>query len=262
MTTDEAGRLAGVGATAIKRWADSGLLPCVRTPGGHRRFRRRDVEQLAHRQQGGARAAELAPWTALLVSEGDARELEGRLLVERARQGSWVRVAQLLGEVLVDVGEQWAAGRLTVIQEHIASERLARALERIGESLPTPPGAPRCVLASAGGDDHTLGLSLVEICLREAGWSPLWLGNRTPVTEIVGRLRDGQIDMVALSASAASSDEGALAAQATALGVACRELGVTLALGGSGRWPDIPIYGARFRELDAFVGFAAGERRP
>ena len=51
----EVGRLAGVGPTAVKRWADQGLLPCVRTAGGHRRFRRDEVEKflLTTRGSGG-----------------------------------------------------------------------------------------------------------------------------------------------------------------------------------------------------------------
>lgn len=41
----------------IARWADDGTLPCHRTPGGHRRFRRADVLALRSRiyGEGGAR---------------------------------------------------------------------------------------------------------------------------------------------------------------------------------------------------------------
>jgi hypothetical protein len=41
------------------------------------------------------------------------------------------------------------------------------------------------VLVCASDDDHTLGLSLAELCLREVGIGPLWLGRRTPVAELV-----------------------------------------------------------------------------
>jgi photoactive yellow protein len=38
--------LLGVGTTSIKRWADDGTLPCVKTAGGHRRFLRSEVLRL------------------------------------------------------------------------------------------------------------------------------------------------------------------------------------------------------------------------
>ncbi|MEO1483980.1 MAG: helix-turn-helix domain-containing protein [Myxococcota bacterium] len=46
MTTQEAAKLLGVGPSSVKRWADDGRLPTIKTPGGHRRFRARDVESL------------------------------------------------------------------------------------------------------------------------------------------------------------------------------------------------------------------------
>ncbi len=49
ITTRAAASLLGVGTTSIKRWADEGTLPCVRTAGGHRRFRRVDVLSLIRR---------------------------------------------------------------------------------------------------------------------------------------------------------------------------------------------------------------------
>jgi len=38
--------MLGVGTTSIKRWSDEGKLPAFKTQGGHRRYRRRDVEGL------------------------------------------------------------------------------------------------------------------------------------------------------------------------------------------------------------------------
>ena len=38
LTTTSAARMAGVGVSSIKRWADDGKLRTVRTPGGHRRL--------------------------------------------------------------------------------------------------------------------------------------------------------------------------------------------------------------------------------
>lgn len=43
----QAAALAQVSPASLRRWADRGMLPHVRTLGGQRRFRRADVEALA-----------------------------------------------------------------------------------------------------------------------------------------------------------------------------------------------------------------------
>jgi len=43
LSLSEAGTLLGVHPTTLRRWADSGSIPCFRTPGGHRRFRASDL---------------------------------------------------------------------------------------------------------------------------------------------------------------------------------------------------------------------------
>lgn len=46
-------RLLGVNEATLRQWADSGQLRVFRTPGGHRRFLREDVEALAARGAAG-----------------------------------------------------------------------------------------------------------------------------------------------------------------------------------------------------------------
>ncbi len=42
----EVARVLHVSPKTISRWASQGLLPCVVTLGGHRRFRREDIERI------------------------------------------------------------------------------------------------------------------------------------------------------------------------------------------------------------------------
>jgi MerR family transcriptional regulator, light-induced transcriptional regulator len=254
LSTRQAASLLGVGASSVKRWADEGLLPCVKTIGGHRRFLRSAV--LALRQPGlvtteGGSASSAAAWVERLVSE-DVATIVDALDREWRRLGAWWLVAEELGEVIAELGRQWETGVLDVIQEHVASAHLARALARCGERIELPDGAPRALLMTAGGDDHTLGLALAEICLREAGWEGRWVGRRAPIDQAVTYIGAGNADLVAVSASVYSTDAASLAAQAERLGTACRARGAPLLLGGSGLWPDPPSYGLRirsFREL-------------
>jgi excisionase family DNA binding protein len=260
LTTQDFARLAGVGPTAVKRWTDAGLVACVRTAGGHRRFARSEVERFVGAQPAGDEPGGREPWAGALLEAGDPRGLEALLLSERARTGAWHRVAALAGKALVEVGRLWRTGAVTIFEEHQASERLSRALARIADGLPLDPGAPRALLTCAEGDDHTLGLSLTELVLREAGWVSIWAGRRTPLAEFGPALLRSRARLLAVSASEVSSDAAGLRAQAEAFGRAARSVGAALVLGGNGAWPDRPRTGTRFTDFEAFHRWAMTER--
>lgn len=258
LSTQDVARLAGVGATAVKRWSEAGLLRCVRTPGGHRRFPRAAVEGFL-RARGAEAPVDREPWVGALLEASDPHGLAALLLAERGRAGAWHRVAELAAQALARLGELWAAGAVSVLEEHLASERLVRALARIGEGIPLDPRAPRALLACADGDDHTLGLALVELVLREAGWATAWAGRRTPAPELRRGLERGA-RMLCVSASMASADAVGLRRQADELGRIARAAGAALALGGAGAWPARPRVGVRFSALEPFHRFAVAER--
>ncbi len=47
----EASRMLGVHFSTLRRWADAGKVPCIRTPGGQRRFAREEIERLISQPQ-------------------------------------------------------------------------------------------------------------------------------------------------------------------------------------------------------------------
>jgi excisionase family DNA binding protein len=52
-TAGQVAEVLHVSPKTVSRWAAEGLLPCLVTLGGHRRFRRQDVEEIARRMSGG-----------------------------------------------------------------------------------------------------------------------------------------------------------------------------------------------------------------
>ena len=263
LTTTEASGLAEVAPSTLKRWADQGLLPFTRTAGGHRRFERWAVERLVREQlQPAANDEPLAgAWVRCLV-DGQRHALDSRLLEARARLGAWSAVCDELGGALAELGHQWRAGRLTIADEHSATEGLLRALARFGDAMPRRPDGPRVLLACVGEDDHTLGLAMAELCLLELGWTPRWHGRRTPVGELVRLVRAGGVGLVALSASAASRDAAALKNVADEVGAACRSQRAGLLLGGQGHWPTPPSYGARLTAFSSLEANLTSEPLP
>jgi excisionase family DNA binding protein len=264
LTSAEVARLLGVTAATVKRWADAGLIACARTPGAHRRFDATAVAAFARTQRAPPpHPAVAAPpfaegWVDRLAAERDPIALQAQLLAERARLASWWRVAEVLGPVVHAIGQRWADGRLSVLEEHELSERLARTLARIAEAIPVAPGAPRVLLATAAGDDHTLGLALAELAIRERGWSTRWAGRLVPAAELAAAASRREADVLALSASVASAAP-ALEAEVALLAPACRAAGVGLVLGGAGPWPDPPPHGARLRTFGALGDYLGAE---
>jgi excisionase family DNA binding protein len=247
LSTREAAALVGVAPSSIKRLADQGVLTCVRTAGGHRRYARESVEALLRRHEG-ARQPFARGWIERLI-RAERFEVEAELLRLRAGLDSWAAVADALGPVLTELGLAWRRGDISIADEHRAAECFSRAVHRIGDSLPGTPAGPKALLACAEGDDHSLALSLAELCLREQSWTPVWLGQRSPAAELVRLIGQGYVSLVALSASAFSRRKRGLATLVSRVGSACRAVGATLVLGGNGQWPEAPEYGVRLRSF-------------
>lgn len=246
LSTGEIGRILGVSVATVRRWANAGLLPSQRTAGGHRRFSLAVAEQLA--QQGGGVDRGLDGWVRLLVTPGEALSVDAALLGERSRAGSWAGVADTIAGVLDELGQRWHGGEVTVTDEHVATSRLGRALARAADGLPIRPGAPRALLATVEDEAHTLGLALVELCVRERGWSVAWIGRDTPTEHLVRRVSIGGADALMVSASVARQAPE-LEVAARALAEVCAAQRVELVVGGRGPWPERLEHGAVVRTL-------------
>ena len=252
LSTSEAARIIGAGTTSVKRWADTGRLDCVRTAGGHRRFRRSALDRFmrsqAHEENSND---ETERWVDVLLS---GCNYDVPLIQARARSTSWCEVAVELDLALVELGERCHRSDVGPSTLLVVSERLSRALARITDSLFLPFQPSKCLLASVEGERHTLGLSFVEICLRELGWDSLWLGGMVPAKAIIEQVRlNDDVRLVGLSATstADASSLSLIQAQVTSI---CRAQGIELLLGGNGPWPASPRYGTRISSFHQLEG--------
>ena len=82
LSLGQASKRLGVTPSTIRKWSDQGQLPVFYTPGGHRRFRERDLEAFVARSSpGGGHHGEL-----VLLAPGDPGVAE-RLRVQLGLQG-------------------------------------------------------------------------------------------------------------------------------------------------------------------------------
>lgn len=70
LTLGQAAKYLGVAQSTIRKWSDQGRLPAFYTPGGHRRYRRRDLDAFV---SGSGTGARMRGNPLVLIVDDDAR---------------------------------------------------------------------------------------------------------------------------------------------------------------------------------------------
>jgi excisionase family DNA binding protein len=73
LTLGQAARYLGVAQSTIRKWSDQGRLSAFYTPGGHRRYRLRDLEAFVAGSAGGTTAPRSRPAQLVLIVDDDPR---------------------------------------------------------------------------------------------------------------------------------------------------------------------------------------------
>jgi methanogenic corrinoid protein MtbC1 len=199
-------RRTGVSPDTIRKWEQRyGVLQPDRTAGGQRRYSEDDVARvkwLKARIEEGYRIGEAAALLGSAAIAADTSEELRAELVAAAQRSDVTAVssaveqalriepverafADVLAPALIEVGERWATGDLTVAQEHLATGAVRSALQRL---LVDMRGNVRglAVLACAPGERHEIGLLMLAVLLRADGWQVAYLGADVPVADAVG----------------------------------------------------------------------------
>ncbi len=86
--------------------------------------------------------------------------------------------------LMLRVGDDWEAGRLTVAQEHLASAVVLSILVDTVRSLPTAEAAPRLLVATLPLERHAVGAALAAAVAAMEGWAIVQLGVDVPSGDI------------------------------------------------------------------------------
>ena len=137
----------------------------------------------------------------LVCSHGVAAYLQA-LQQRVARQGLRHFVLDTVAPLARLIGEAWERGELQVFEEHLFTELTARTLR---QAIAAVPGgaAPRVLLTTLPNEPHGLGLLMVEALLVLEGAQCMSLGTQTPIVDIGNAARAYEVDVIALSFSAA-----------------------------------------------------------
>ncbi|NWG38551.1 MAG: MerR family transcriptional regulator [Hydrogenophilaceae bacterium] len=185
----------------IKRLIDRGFRP-----GKLFSLTAEELQALAQTQATAKEGQDLPLPFRLIMDEvlsDDNRGLRQALSQLLAKQGLQQFVLDTVPQLNEQVGNLWAAGKLGVHQEHLYSEELSRLLRTAIGNLPTMGRRPRVLLTTLPGEEHGLGLLMVEGVLAPEGVHCLSLGVQTPMEDIVRAVVGHVVDVLVLSFSAA-----------------------------------------------------------
>jgi len=101
LTLGQAAKFLGVAQSTIRKWSDQGRVPAFYTPGGHRRYRRGDLQTFLERSGPGGQ--ETGP--IVLIVDDDAR-LREFIRVNLEMEGYTVREAASAEEGMSQIAEK------------------------------------------------------------------------------------------------------------------------------------------------------------
>ena len=125
------------------------------------------------------------------------------------KQGLQRFVTETVAPLTVAVGESWVRGEFAVFEEHLYTEQVQSVLRNAIAAAQSHARGPRVLLTTFPGEQHTLGLLMVESLLVVEGVASIPLGTETPLTEIVRAVSAHRANVLALSFSSAFPDRQA-----------------------------------------------------
>lgn len=85
-------------------------------------------------------------------------------------------VIDLLGPILIKVGDLWEEGSITTAHEHFASSFIRSRIEGLSNSFPHNSFLPKAIAVCGPGERHELGLLIYTLYLRRKGFEVVFLG--------------------------------------------------------------------------------------
>lgn len=138
----------------------------------------------------------------LAVDEGGASAVMSDALGLYSVEEVYLQVVQ---PALIEVGEHWLSGKVSVAVEHFAASFVRARLDNLFHSSPHNPYGPLVVVGCAPGELHELGAMFLAVFLRRSGYRVVYLGQNVPLDSLIGMVQTLQPRAVCISATRADT---------------------------------------------------------
>ena len=170
-----------------------------------------------------------------LALAADVDGLVSLIAQQRLRGHSLAAICDgMINAALIDVGDRWQRGVLTVSQEHMAAGAVIESLARTRPLLERATAhRGKMVVACPGDEQHDIAARMAALLAHASGYTAMLVGARAPVRDLSLLITAERPRFVVLSASPAS-DTGVLARDLASIAEASRAVGARVIIGGWG----------------------------
>jgi len=228
----EAAKILGVNVSTIKRWTEERKLQCIKTAGGHRKFLMEHLSEFLEKNKKKVSRANLFPLEGrkdleigYYIVKGDfdylteyVREQALRCNRDRVQQVfSGLYLGQyplhqiydkLVTPILYEIGELWTQNKISVVEEHFASQTLRDCIIRLQGIIRVPPKQIGNVLClNFVTELHDIALKMVDHVLDARGFKVMFSGQMTPSLEFESVYRSFRPDRVYVASTVISDPE-------------------------------------------------------
>ena len=107
---------------------------------------------------------------------------------------------QALQPCMVEIGNLWESGAISVAQEHLATALVYRMTSQLyTQYVMGNPSKGSAVITATGNELHDMGARFVADLLEMDGWLVVYLGANTPRKDLIRMLRSIKPDLLGLS---------------------------------------------------------------
>lgn len=145
-----------------------------------------------------------------LLKAGDATSLRSWFQDQLQAQGLRAFIHKVMVPAIRLVGETWSSGNLAIYQEHLFTELMKGLVRQSLTEHYLESGKPKVMLTTVPGEQHSLGLLMVEALLRLGGAEVISFGTEMPFRDIKEAAVSHQVDVIGLSFSGSFKQDDAI----------------------------------------------------
>ncbi len=186
----EVAKIIGVNVSTIKRWADSGKIKCLKTRGGHRKFHLKHLREFVRSDKKGhtsinlsslvgksskllkaidsAESELLRPYIFDSLIKGDKNKflsITNSLIIKGFPY--YFIFDEIIIPTLIKIGEEWSADKLSITEEHMASEVIKKFLSSVDNKVVNSKISKNVFCFTLTNDKHDIPLLMAEVIFNQ-----------------------------------------------------------------------------------------------